>query len=410
MLLKAIVSVEAELCIIFPIVSAPLSDVWGHTAVTDTHNRVIFVGGMTAGVLTKSVTVLHNVNNLCSLARNSSQCHALFDCVACINVTDLSLLECFNTQGLVAGGSGVMSEQCSLVGGVIEEPAESYSVSCGEFAGSCGECLLSHSMQCVWCTCANYTGCVGSVSDCPCQESVDQCPDDECSSPTCSDCLANQNCFWTRDSTLTSPGGTWKCSSSFNPSTQSMLDVCPVPCATWQSCSECVQAFSPQGGVLRCGWSAYSDECVSDVTVPLLCSSGECGLIVNTTAECPLSSCSLRTTCGECLSVPDCVWTQERGNSDGLCVGVSESGTYSDPEAVHYLECPQCPADCSGHGRCLPTLQCECDLGYIGEGCEVECLCNGHSDCVDETLAGREMCTDCQHNTQVHSYTLRILY
>ena len=62
---------------------------------------------------------------------------------------------------------------------------------------------------------------------------------------------------------------------------------------------------------------------------------------------------------------------------------------------------PVCTNDCSGHGECVAPGNCSCDLGYIADDCGIECLCNGHSDCKNETEAGRRECLECLHNTQV---------
>ena len=83
---------------------------------------------------------------------------------------------------------------------------------------------------------------------------------------------------------------------------------------------------------------------------------------------------------------------------------------------------PVCIGNCSNHGVCILPNVCQCDLGYVGryywqlfnisskiclytyvgETCSVQCECNGHSDCVDDSIDGRAICIECLHNTQVH--------
>ena len=78
---------------------------------------------------------------------------------------------------------------------------------------------------------------------------------------------------------------------------------------------------------------------------------------------------------------------------------------------------PICIGNCSNHGVCTSPHTCQCDLGYTGrnytgshlisvfcitgENCSVQCECNGHSNCVDDTVIGRATCLECLHNTQV---------
>ena len=38
---------------------------------------------------------------------------------------------------------------------------------------------------------------------------------------------------------------------------------------------------------------------------------------------------------------------------------------------------------------------------YTGENCSVQCECNGHSNCVDDSVNGSAICLECLHNTKV---------
>lgn len=54
-----------------------------------------------------------------------------------------------------------------------------------------------------------------------------------------------------------------------------------------------------------------------------------------------------------------------------------------------FLRCwPKCD-----HGTCnMTTYQCKCDLGWKGDNCSIDCGCNGHSTCVNQT----GVCDKCQ--------------
>ena len=50
---------------------------------------------------------------------------------------------------------------------------------------------------------------------------------------------------------------------------------------------------------------------------------------------------------------------------------------------------PICPLGCV-HGRCFEPGKCQCDFGYVGSNCSIQCLCSGHSNCL-----GPDKLTDC---------------
>lgn len=42
---------------------------------------------------------------------------------------------------------------------------------------------------------------------------------------------------------------------------------------------------------------------------------------------------------------------------------------------------------------------CECDFGYVGANCSIQCVCNGHSNC--EGPDKLDKCLECHNNTMV---------
>ena len=53
----------------------------------------------------------------------------------------------------------------------------------------------------------------------------------------------------------------------------------------------------------------------------------------------------------------------------------------------------RCYHDCGAHGTCnMQTYACDCDLGWLGDNCTVDCGCHGHSWCPN----GIGVCDNCQ--------------
>ena len=50
-------------------------------------------------------------------------------------------------------------------------------------------------------------------------------------------------------------------------------------------------------------------------------------------------------------------------------------------------------------GKCIQPNKCECDFGYVGSNCSIQCQCNGHAQC--ESPDKLDKCLDCQNNTMV---------
>lgn len=64
---------------------------------------------------------------------------------------------------------------------------------------------------------------------------------------------------------------------------------------------------------------------------------------------------------------------------------------------------PECHQGCV-HGRCVSPDVCECDFGWVGNNCSVQCLCNQHSNC--QSVSQRKVCLECHNNTQVSQHSL----
>lgn len=370
---------------------------WGHSVAAISEDRLVIIGG-TDGQVLESVDVLHNLNNLCSLATTESQCQLLSGCFPCGNLTDDSLIGCF------------AENICTELGGELLSPSFLPSVRCNSFT-SCKECLIteaSRTSNCTWCICDNATTCT-LPSDCSCHSGDSETPDilcmlDECDYPSCQECQSNSNCTWfgVRNTTASSSTlGVGHClrspsnNSSFGADINSSINECPTSCTKLTSCSQCVSSKSSHSGSLGCVWATYSSECMSKDSIPLLCISGICGVIIHSLDQCK-PTCSERKNCRECQSSPECVWLPTTNAPLGQCFNVVDVNS-----SVEKLKCHDCHGDCQQNGQCLRTGECLCNFGFVGVACTVPCLCNGFSNCANETETGRSHCLECLNNTQV---------
>lgn len=77
----------------------------------------------------------------------------------------------------------------------------------------------------------------------------------------------------------------------------------------------------------------------------------------------------------------------------------------------HFLrKCePVCHQGCV-KGSCVKPEHCQCDFGYVGKNCSVECLCNKHSNC--KSVTETSTCLKCENNTTVRTkcFTVQIKY
>lgn len=57
---------------------------------------------------------------------------------------------------------------------------------------------------------------------------------------------------------------------------------------------------------------------------------------------------------------------------------------------------PVCKQGCV-RGNCIEPDICECDFGYVGSNCSIQCQCNGHSHCAGPSKL--DTCLECLNNT-----------
>ena len=109
--------------------------------------------------------------------------------------------------------------------------------------------------------------------------------------------------------------------------------------------------------------------------------------------------CPDRDECA--LGVDDCA-----GNSS--CINVY--GAFECPCALGYSAlgddfslrgraADPCAPDCCEHATCALPMECVCDLGWYGAGCNQTCGCNLHAPCEVDVSSGAVSCGACEEGT-----------
>ncbi|KAM7353309.1 multiple EGF like domains 8 isoform 1-T1 [Cochliomyia hominivorax] len=241
---------------------------------------------------------------------------------------------------------------------------------------------------------------------------IGQCPQPCHHYTNCSTCLTNldneqpKDCKW---STMLN--------TCLSPQTQPILcaggvcglvletnetDHCPEPCHVYTQCSTCLEHA-------HCGWCAregYNGDGI--------CTEGslENKQEYPSGSTCDLIYASLRNDSQ--LTPADVVtWNyvkcpieNECTNGHHHCHPISEKCI--DTENGYRCVCgegyksendtciPVCTQGCV-RGNCISPNKCECDFGYVGANCSIQCLCNGHSNCKGPNLL--DECIECHNNT-----------
>ncbi|EDW76175.2 uncharacterized protein Dwil_GK15317 [Drosophila willistoni] len=277
----------------------------------------------------------------------------------------------------------------------------------------CETCMLQP--QCNWAR--NELGVVECISKELVEKNqyalVEQCPTPCHTHTNCTSCLAVgqdlKDCKW---STMLN--------SCISPSSQPLLcaggvcglvlesnelERCPEPCHVYGKCSDCLQHA-------HCGWCAregYNGDGI--------CTEGalEHKREYPSGSTCDLIYASWRND-SEPLSHADvvswhyvqCPAENECINGHHSCDAISEQCIDLDSAEGYKCTCAQGYKDEQGicspvchqgcvRGNCIKPDMCQCDFGYVGSNCSIQCLCNGHSDCESSSLL--DNCLQCHNHT-----------
>ncbi|ALC38654.1 CG7466 [Drosophila busckii] len=237
---------------------------------------------------------------------------------------------------------------------------------------------------------------------------VQQCPAACHTYSNCSSCLQSQ-CKWsTMLSVCLEPsvqplfcaGGV--CGLVLAPHEQAR---CPAPCHVYTQCASCLEHA-------HCGWCARQGYNGDGVCTQAALeqrqehpSSSTCDLIYNQTrTDAQLTPADIVSWhYVQCPAENEC----ENGHHD--CNAISEQCIDLDTNTPGYkCICAEgyravadqgCLPVCKGcvRGSCVRPNVCQCDFGYVGENCSIQCLCNGHSNC--ESSSRLDICLECHNHT-----------
>lgn len=183
-------------------------------------------------------------------------------------------------------------------------------------------------------------------------------------------------------------------------------EQCPSPCESFSQCADCLRHA-------HCGWCSHQGQ--GSWEGQGLCTQGS----LDSPAEHPLHS-TCRALYEERnkveLSENDTVsWHYVRCPPENECANGHHS---CDPVSERCEDLPlgyECvcgPGYRAAGGSCVPVCTqgcvrgacvrpdvCDCDFGYVGANCSIQCQCNGHAKC--EGPDKLNQCLECHNNTMV---------
>jgi len=218
---------------------------------------------------------------------------------------------------------------------------------------------------------------------------------------------------------------------------------CPTSCSSRTNCSSCLE--SPG----KCVWCEQKQECFIFSIYTSMYQYGQCFQWIDKAEQC--RRCDKQPTCESCILNMGCGWSYDE--SGGVCSEGDFGGPYTNGmngsnngfldsllgdlsnRTWTYGECPDvdecelgihdchenatcvnspgsfscicrqgftgdgrsaCDQTCAEpcvHGTCSPNFECECDLGWTGTACSIDCGCNNHSFCESGS------CDECKEYT-----------
>ncbi|RZC40710.1 Kelch 3 domain containing protein [Asbolus verrucosus] len=224
---------------------------------------------------------------------------------------------------------------------------------------------------------------------------------------TCGTCLKTAHCRWSTqlDECISASYQSAYCAGGVCGLVLQADDsqYCPAPCSSFTQCADCL-------GHAHCGWCAAPE------------SNGE-GICTEGSNDRPMhGTCDdtyLKVTgnpSNETYSwhYVRCPREDECANGHHNCIAESqrcvdlddgfqcECGTGYKPVSMAKTPMkstvcePVCPLGCV-RGQCVQPNKCQCDFGYVGANCSIQCQCNGHANC--EGPDKLDKCLTCYNNT-----------
>lgn len=245
-------------------------------------------------------------------------------------------------------------------------------------------------------------------------ENVVQCEVPCVNHTNCSDCLSVKNCHWSTQlneclsvshQPLYCSGGV--CGLVLR---NEEIDHCPEPCESYMQCSACLRHA-------HCGWCAVDDDQGLGV-----CTEGSTEKPINSNCKSlyhqrhnisdnisDLTDLNFTWNYVRCPPENECLNNHHSCDKDReICVDLRDGFKCVCGKGYNSSEkgcVPECSQGCV-RGVCIEPNRCQCDFGYVGANCSIECQCNGHSNC-----AGPDKLKECLkcHNSTMVSFT-KILF
>ncbi|XP_065078697.1 multiple epidermal growth factor-like domains protein 8 [Ochlerotatus camptorhynchus] len=182
----------------------------------------------------------------------------------------------------------------------------------------------------------------------------------------------------------------------------SNIEQCPEPCGAFIQCATCLRHA-------HCGWCSRNGTEGDGV-----CTEGS----LDSPVDYPAAS-----TCDVIYSIKNNITTIDRNDRfswnyvkcppENECANSHHNCNVKSERCVdllHGYECqcangyksdagvcvPVCKQGCV-RGLCTEPAKCECDFGYVGANCSIQCQCNGHSNCAGPDQLDK--CLHCHNNT-----------
>lgn len=289
--------------------------------------------------------------------------------------------------------------------GRVRDPEKCSRAQCHLISG-CRQC--GSAIGCVWCEssqlCINRAAVVTEFGFGQCLSySGDACANSCTGVTNCDDCLANVRCGWCAvDGNLEGQGtceaGTIEHSGLYS---RDLLSRCnggsgqTTPAAATSGISTTPAPITTAG--------SSSDSTTAAAALTSISSTASAPLSTTVMAvteansswqffQCPdIDECRMDTH--QCGNNATCVNLDNRYGENYRCVCQANFRLLADGRTCE----PRCDLYGCVHGTCTSPDVCECNLGFTGTNCSIDCGCNGHSTC---RQAGPGICDACQSNTE----------
>lgn len=184
--------------------------------------------------------------------------------------------------------------------------------------------------------------------------------------------------------------------------TPSQSAHCPEPCNAYTQCATCLHHA-------HCGWCSKNDTGGDGI-----CTEGS----LDSPSEYPAAStCDIIYASRNNLTVisplDEFVWYYVRCPPENECTNHHHNCDSKSQRCVDLMEgyecacgdgykwdgtkcAPVCSQGCV-RGVCVDPNVCNCDFGYVGANCSIQCQCNGHSNCRGPDKL--DDCIECHNNT-----------